>query len=65
MVFYSIVNHSTFREEIPGRFISNMKSVNRRKIFQIILWRGRVLEKGFQQLNPNVMECVHYNGRMS
>lgn len=37
MVLYSTVNHSTFMEENPGRFILNMKvSVQRKKIKTIL-----------------------------
>lgn len=34
MVLYSIVNHSTFMEENPGRFISNTRSVNPKEKFE-------------------------------
>lgn len=46
MVFNSTVNHSTFMEENPGRFISNMKSVSpKEKFLNNSLGGERVLEE--------------------
>lgn len=62
MVFYSMVNHSTFMEENPGRFISNMRSVNPKQQFLNTSLEGKSsrerLSATLTQMSQNVYSIM-------